>query len=192
MKKYVLLVFAMCLFLFADAQSFSVGAKGGLNISNISNREGDSKTSFHLGSFQRYRFNDNIGVQVDLLYSRQGFKDHGDHKFWYRADYLNIPVMAKVYLFRTLSLDFGPQLGILLSGETKEKSGRTKIITKNKDIHTLDISLAMGLSYEFLDNFNVELRYNVGLTNVEKKSRVGNTNKHEVFQISLGYRLLSF
>ena len=52
------------------------------------------------------------------------------------------------------------------------------------DAKTVDLSIPIGLSYEF-SNFVIDGRYNWGLTKVAKDS----DSKNSVFQNTLGYKL---
>ena len=56
-------------------------------------------------------FNDYLAIQPELVYSRQGARDkvNGD-KLKLRANYLNIPVLAKLYVLDELSVDLGPEV----------------------------------------------------------------------------------
>ena len=54
-------------------------------------------------------------------------------------------------------------------------------------LNTVDLSFAMGLSYDFNMGLVVSARYNLGLTNVIEKDIVGN-NQNRVFQLSAGWK----
>ena len=133
MKKITLLlvsVFTVCFVNAQDMENMSFGVKGGLNVSSVTNTDQDGVNSksligFHVGFFSEFMISDNFAIQPELLYSAQGVKlesdgDNGDVKL----DYINIPVMAKYYVANTFSLEFGPQIGFLVSA--KAKSGGVK------------------------------------------------------------------
>lgn len=106
-----------------------------------------------------------------------------------RVNYLNIPVLARLYVWDKFTVDLGPQLGFALNAKARIKEGDTKVKSKIDDLNTVDLSLAMGVSYEFDMGLLVSARYNLGLTNVFDKDAVGSTNKNRVFQLSVGYKL---
>lgn len=70
MKKLFLIVVATVLVLGAKAQSeFSFGPKVGMNVTNISNSDGDNKVSLNVGAFGQAKLSDLVGLQVELMYS---------------------------------------------------------------------------------------------------------------------------
>lgn len=124
MKKLVLaLIAGIALWGTAQAQTeFRFGPKVGLNVTNLTHSDGDNKVSINVGAFAEMRINDLLGIQGELLYSRQGWRDKvdidGDNvNVKYRVNYLNIPVMARLYVMEHLSVDLGPQLGIALNAK---------------------------------------------------------------------------
>ena len=130
MKKFLLVVLAMVMLGSVQAQTsfknkvegltgteFYFGPKFGFNVASISDGLNKSKFSFHLGAFAEFKFNDLFGLQTELIYSRQGDKEKsGGVKTWARVNYLNIPVLAKFYVWEGVSVDLGPQLGFALNG----------------------------------------------------------------------------
>lgn len=191
MRKLFLLIALSSMVFVAKAQNITVGPKVGLNVTNISNFEVKNKVSFHLGAFAEWRVNDFFGLQPELIYSRQGARDkytlNGEKiKSTLRVNYLNIPVLAKLYVWDELSVDLGPQLGIALNAKDKVKYDGTRK-KKNKDANTIELSWAIGVSYNW-DNFMFSTRYNLGLSNVMDKDKYDGNNKNHVFQLSVGYR----
>ena len=105
-----------------------------------------------------------------------------------RANYLNIPVLAKLYVLDELSVDLGPEFGFALNAKAKYKDGDTTVKHKMNDINTLAVNFAIGLSYNW-DDFMFSARYNLGLSNVFDKDKYDGNNKNRVCQLSVGYRL---
>ncbi|MDE6451957.1 MAG: PorT family protein [Odoribacter sp.] len=170
---------------------FVYGVKGGWNVTNISHADAKNKMSVHLGAFAEWRINDYFGIQPELLYSRQGCRDKYEVagkkvKTQLRVNYLNIPVLAKLYVLEGLSVDLGPQLGFALNAKSKVKHGGHVEKDKIEHFNTCDFSFAIGASYA-LDDLIFSARYNIGLTNVFGKWE--KNNKNHVFQVSLGYCL---
>ena len=81
-----------------------------------------------------------------------------------RANYLNIPVLAKLYVLDELSVVLGPEFGFALNSKEKYKDGDTTGKHKMNDINTLAVNFAIGLSYNW-DDFMFSARYNLGLIN---------------------------
>ena len=118
---------------------------------------------------------DNFGLTAGLLYTQQGAKADGTKN---NLEYINVPVLANVYVAPGLALKAGVQVGFL-----------TKAKAEGLDFKELcnktDFSIPVGLSYEFSD-FVIDARYNLGLTNVGKN--VGK-NKNSVIMLTLGYKI---
>lgn len=191
MKKFLLLVACVAFIVGAKAQSVVIGPKFGWNITNVSNID-DSKNKFsiHVGAFAEVKVNDYLSIQPELVYSRQGLRHEKIEGWKYksRVNYLNIPVLAKLYVLENLSVDLGPQLGFALNGKDKyKKSGDTRT-EKIRHLNTVEVSFAVGVSYNWND-LMFSARYNIGLSNVMDKDWVGGNNKNHVFQLSVGYRL---
>lgn len=169
---------------------FSFGAKMGFNVSSLSNSSLDgSKFSFHIGAIGEFRFNDYYGLQAEILYSRQGDYDKsGGDKTWWRVNYLNVPVLAKFYVWKGLSLETGPQLGVALNAKVKYKTGGTEIKADLDHLNTIDFTYVIGVNYDITDCLFVSTRYNLGLTNVFNKDKAEDKMKNRVFQISTGFK----
>ena len=188
-KLFTLVVVVVLMVVGAKAQTeIVVGPKVGLNMTNISNFDLKNKLSFHVGGFAEFRFNDYFAIQPELVYSRQGAREKIDgNKIKLRANYLNIPVLAKLYVLDELSVDLGPEFGFALNAKAKYKDDSTTVKHKMNDINTLAVNFAIGLSYNW-DDFMFSARYNLGLSNVFDKDKYDGNNKNRVFQLSVGYR----
>ena len=191
MKKLFLLVALVAAAFISKAQEITIGPKVGMNVTNISNiDDSKNKVSIHVGAFAEWKVNDFFAIQPEVVYSRQGFryKENGT-KIKNRVNYLNIPVLAKLYVLENLSVDLGPQLGLALNGKAVAKNNGDTHKYKNKDLNTVEFSWAIGLSYNW-DRFMFSARYNIGLSNVmdKDKSWDKSNNKNHVFQLSVGYR----
>lgn len=173
----------------ATGTKFYFGPKFGFNITSISNIELDkSKFSFLAGGFAEFRFNREFSFLAELLYARQGDADkHKDVKERLRVNYLNIPLMAKYYVWQGLSVNFGPQIGFALNAREVTKNDDATVKLKVKNLNTLDFGFGLGVSYDFDWGLVVSTRYNLGLTNVFDKDDVGN-NKSRSFQLTAGWR----
>lgn len=182
MKKFtlsLLAIFAMSTTAFAQTPDIKIGAKAGLNISNISGADNvKSKTGFHVGALAEIFINEQFAVQPEVLYSSQGAKGKGSNGPKINLDYINVPIMAKYYVMDGLSVQAGPQIGFNVKAE--EGSFDVK-----DEVNTVDFGLNFGAGYELPMGIFVDARYNLGLTKVYKE---GKSLKNGVFQISLGYK----
>lgn len=186
MKKLVVLaVLTVMSLVTIYAQDIKIGAKVGLNLSTLQPELTDSRTSFHLGGMAEISLTDVFSIQPELLYSAQGAKDQNDsdNNEIFKVDYITLPILAKYYVFDALSIEGGPQLGILLSSE-QEDNGETddlKDITKS-----IDIGLAIGVGYKLENGLNFGARYYFG-SDVNDIDEDQEEFKNRVFQISVGY-----
>lgn len=197
MKKLLFMASLMMLSVGAFAQlapgSLSVQPKVGLNIANLTSIDNaDPRLGFTVGTELEYQITDMLSVSAAALYSMQGCKS--ESAFWIvkaksttKTDYLNIPIMANLYLTKGLAVKLGLQPGFNLSAKNKFEGS---IAGYNGDtesdidgVKTFDLSLPIGLSYEF-NNIVIDGRYNLGLTKVFEDR----DPKNSVFQITLGYK----
>ncbi|MDR0230219.1 MAG: PorT family protein [Flavobacteriaceae bacterium] len=201
MKKIVLSVLAIGAFAFtANAQTpdIKLGAKAGVNFSNLSNFDDSKmKTGFHVGALAEIFINEKFAIQPELLYSTQGVKGKSGSGIsglfgqkvdaTLKLDYINIPIMAKYYVMDGLSVHAGPQVGFLVKGEMELKSGGDKATKDIKDqCNSVDFGLNFGAGYELPMGVFFDARYNLGLTKVLKDSN--ESVKNGVFQLSVGYK----
>ena len=181
MKKIVLaavmLLSSVSMFAQQDVGSLTIQPKVGLNVSNVTKMGSDTRIGVAAGAEAEYQLGDIYSIAVGFLYSGQGNKKTVDYgplgktSVSWAPSYLNIPVVANVYVVKNLAVKLGVQPGFCVG---KDKG----------DVNTFDLSIPVGLSYEYKD-FVLDGRYNFGVTNVAK----GLGAKNSVFQITLGYKL---
>ena len=115
-----------------QAQAVRFGIKGGLNYANQTgstikvnnkNYNTDAITSYHVGLITELRVTNGFAIQPELLYSTMVAID----EFKNELGYLSIPIMAKINLNKTISLDLGPQASFLLSEKNKFNSKKSNI-----------------------------------------------------------------
>ena len=194
MKRILLLTgILFCINLNAQSskreEGITFGIKGGLNVSDFLGdiKNNTFRTSVHLGVFSEIMISDNFSLQPELLYSGQGYSGRvlpGFSRSKY--DYINFPVLAKIYVAKKISIEAGPQIGFLVSA--KEKTSDDKITIPNQK--TVDFGLNLGLAYDLKNGVFFQTRYNLGLSNINSGSNV-NAFKYtnSVIQVSVGIKL---
>ena len=194
MKRILLLTgILFCINLNAQSskreEGITFGIKGGLNVSDFLGdiKNNTFRTSVHLGVFSEIMISDNFSLQPELLYSGQGYSGRvlpGFSRSKY--DYINFPVLAKIYIAKKISIEAGPQIGFLVSA--KEKTSDDKINIPNQK--TVDFGLNLGLAYDLKNGVFFQTRYNLGLSNINSGSNV-NAFKYtnSVIQVSVGIKL---
>jgi len=184
----------------SDVISPQFGVKGGYNLSNITSDDfGDSDqlSSFHLGLFMEIPISERFSVQPEVLYSGQGFASSiGNAEIEHKVDYIQVPLMAKLYLVKGLYAEAGPQFGFKVKEEIDYKpnsdGGETTIDPDDSQLRGFDTNLALGTGYKFNNGFSLSARYNFGLNNIYKDdSAIANlTNidaKNAVWQFGVGF-----
>jgi hypothetical protein len=135
----------------------------------------------HLGGLVNIPVASQLSVQPELVYSGQGAKS-GDLSV--HNHYLNVPVLLKYTHESGFFGETGPQLGFLLSSKLKQGGNSTDWKSNYK---STDFSWAFGVGYLIRPaKVGINLRYNLGLTNIESNSTNGSL-KNSVFQIGVFY-----
>ena len=97
-----------------------------------------------------------------------------------------MPILAKYYVTEKFSVEFGPQVSLLVSAE-QELEGVTGNIKDR--VENIDFSAALGVSYKFDNGLNFSARYNLGLSDINSFGAVSDKNQNGVLQFSVGYFL---
>lgn len=208
MKKIILMI-SICLFGagLLNAQEVYFGPKVGLNVSHIM-ASGDNSDTFndtskmqfssHFGVFAEVVFSDFISVQPELLYSIKGSRFTKDDNDEYRASYiyhyLSMPIMAKYYVTKEISIEIGPEVAYLLSAKEVEKDGffstfygeEAAYIDKKDETQAFDLGADLGVGYLSKTGFYVSLRYSYGLLNAFKTD-LDTVKKNGTAQLSFGF-----
>lgn len=179
MKKVI--VFSL-MFLLVSSYSFaqsqwSFGPKIGLNFANLTDSEMDCKVGVNVGAFANYRMNDYFGIQPEILFSMQGAKAD-DTKL--KLNYINIPVMAKAYLYKGLNVELGPQFGFNVGSKVKANGVSVDLDGYN----TFDFAIGVGLAYEFEMGLTADFRYNISATKLYDDAK----SKNSVIQLGIGWK----
>ncbi len=178
----------------AQAQ-FALGIKGGPNFANLDVNSSvgtnyKNRTGFHAGAFALIKLT-KIGIQPELLFSRQGSNfqfnsGSGAANF----DYINIPIILKLYTVAGINLQVGPQFGFLSGGEIKNTIQGITTVQNAKDFYKgSDFGLALGAGWDLPFGLTLDARYNLGLSKINDGINNEQT-KNQVFQISAGFKII--
>ena len=188
MKKLLVMAAVMLASVGAYAQhavgSFTLQPKVGMNIANLTDADdADARIGFVGGLETEYQATDIFSLSAGVLYSMQGCKYDNDYiKTTNKLDYINIPIMANVYVAKGLAVKLGVQPAFNVNSEVKVSGGKYST-SADADAKSFDFSIPVGISYEY-SNVVLDARYNWGLTKVVD----GSDSKNSVFQITLGYK----
>lgn len=172
----------------AHAEGLYYGPRVGMNIGNVTKTTyAKSRVRGQFGAMAGYGLSDVLGVQAELLYSLQGYKMRkSDEKF--TLNYIKIPVLAKAYIIEGLNVEAGISFNFLTKAEYeyKDVNGRN-VSTSVKDyVKKFDLSIPVGINYQFRRWFDVGIRYDISTIRVPKDSdhKARNAN----WAISAGFR----
>lgn len=164
MKKLLfipLIVLSSSLF----AQTFQVGLKAGVNVSNFvgssfDNVDKKALIGFNGGGFLSLLFGNHFAIQPEAVFSSQGAKfEYAGNEENFKVSYLNLPVMLKYRFDGGFYLEAGPQVGFKLNESTPNSSVRN--FAKN-----LDLAFDAGLGFQGKSGLGVGARYVAGLSKV--------------------------
>lgn len=180
MKKILFIASLVMLCMSANAQK-AVGTltfqpKVGFNIARNTDAEGtDPRLGLAIGSELEYQIKPKFSMAAGFLYSMQGCRESGETGYGYatmtnKLDYINIPIVANVYVYKGLALKFGIQPGFNISSKVtvdmNGRSGSASLSDFGLEVKTFDLAIPVGLSYETKSGIVFDARYNIGVTKV--------------------------
>ena len=197
MKKLFVIAALMVATLGANAQQMFIKPMVGGTLATLTGDVEGAKMKLGLvaGAEFGYNINDMFAVTAGALVSLQGakFDDTSVTKdMTTNLTYLNVPILANVYVAPGLAIKAGVQPGFLLSRKTKgdELVGNGTWVsseyTSTDGMKKFDLSIPLGLSYEFSD-FVIDARYNLGLTNINDTDNFKSNNG--VIMLTVGYKI---
>jgi hypothetical protein len=180
--------------LFDPADAFDVPE---LNFVSSSGGDNGGLTAIYFGVYAEIPVSKAFSIQPELLYSRQGGTQDGslvfqegnfNYESTFNLSYLTVPIMAKFYVAKGLSLEAGPQIGFLLKSEVDiEVNNALLASSTTEDVKdftkSTDFAFNIGAGYQLNSGLNFNLRYNIGLTDAYEDIDA----KNSVFQVGVGY-----
>jgi len=198
MKKFSFLLISILVFSFShsQAQGFHIGGKIGTNISQITGRSFDQgfQWGFSAGAFAELNFTSKWGIQPELLFNQtqtqtaSNFNDvyeEGINSRNVSLNYLSIPVLLSWKIIPLLSIQAGPQFGILLNTSQNITTNGVNAVKNG------DFSLVGGAQLN-VGGLKLGARYIYGFTDLNDLPPPGNVDtwKNQNFQIYVGLRIL--
>ena len=189
MRKVIIMAVLMLSSVAAFAQrpvgSLTVQPKIGMNFATLTKADdSESRIGLVAGAELEYQLSDIFSISGGALYSQQGceWSEDGSTRT-NKLDYINIPILANVYVVKNLAVKVGLQPAFNVNSKQKASKGDASAQDALDGTKTFDCSIPVGLSYEY-KNFVIDGRYNFGLTKINKHA----DSKNSVFQITLGYK----
>ena len=199
-------VLIMCLVLLAGQQAYSqaqfaIGIKAGPNFATLDTKSSagenyKNRTGFHGGAFVLIKAA-KIGVQPEIIFSQQGSKVKiNSENFESNFSYVNIPIILKLYTVAGINIQAGPQFGFVTNAEAPIQDqlnpGSYRVEDVKDKMKSSDFTVALGLGWDLPFGLTLDARYNLGLSKIYDKAPSNSTEdaKNQVFQFSLGYKLI--
>lgn len=168
--------------------------KVGLNISSNTDMDG-IKPRFGLsgGAEFEYQIRENFSLAAGALYSMQGFRasentQYGLATMTAKLDYINLPIVANVYLYKGLALKLGVQPGFNINStysvSVVGRSASANLSDMGLLVKSFDLAIPVGISYETRSKFVFDARYNFGVTKVYE----GGDCRNWTAQLTVGYK----
>ncbi len=171
-----------------SSQPVAFGLKGGLNVYNVNNEDGekyDSKLGFHAGALAHIHLASQLALQPEVVYSSQGAKyNFGSTEAKLKLGYVNVPVMVQYMFDNGFRIQAGPQVGFLINAKTEVGNVETDV---KDQLKTVDFGVGAGIAYvDPRSGFGVDARYNLGLSDInDDNSNSKSTNRG--FQVGVFY-----
>jgi hypothetical protein len=190
--KLKLISVAATLFIFSTSfsQKFAIGIKGGASINKITGKtfKDEFTYGYHLGGFVTIPLSKEFGIQPEVLFNQVSADTSSQFSSVYpsfnkikniKLNYLSIPILLNYNVAKVLTLQAGPQFGILMD--------RNKKLLENGEdaFKGGDFAMLGGVQLNLL-KFRVYGRYAIGLTDI---SNIGNSDKWKSQSIQLGVGL---
>lgn len=195
MKTKLSALLALVLFTQAAMAQFHLGIKGGVNITKIDGTafRDEFRYGYTLGGFAELGLGGKLGIQPEVLWNQ--YQTRADSSFSHvyqnsvnisnyqdvKLNYLSIPILLNYKLGSLLSLQAGPQFGVLLDQSKNLVQNGKEAFKKG------DFSMVGGAQIH-ISKIRLQGRYVVGLNDI---SDIGSQNKwkNQGFQLALGLAL---
>ncbi|MGL2992638.1 porin family protein [Flavobacterium sp. TSSA_36] len=173
MKKIQVLLVAVLLISFSkNAFAQGLGVRAGYNFSNVSEGKLGNTTNrdgYYVGLYKEVPLLDKLlYIQPEVQFSKQGFSTAISDV---DLSYIQVPILAKLYALKIVSVETGPQFGFKVSDKVRGLG--------NPDFKTFDAAWAFGASINLPFGLSVNARYISSLNEVIKNSDA----KNQVFQL---------
>ena len=174
-----------------NAQKLHIGFKGGANINKLTGKSFEDQFSFgyHAGGFITVKLNKKFAIQPEILFNQINVDTSSSYSAIYQLKivnkvqlkYLSIPIMLNYKPIKYLTLQVGPQFGIL--------TNKSKTLFQNgkEAFKSGDFSMLGGVQVN-ISHLNIYARYAVGLSNL-KANDIDNKEKWKSQSIQLGVGL---
>jgi hypothetical protein len=195
MKTRLLILLACVIFTQAAMAQFNIGIKGGTNITKVDGKafRDEFRYGYHLGGFVEIGLGGKLSIVPEVLFNQYQTRVDSSFKNVYenatsfsnykdvKLNYLSIPIMLNYKLGSLMSLQAGPQFGVLID------QNKNLLQNGKEAFRSGDMALAGGAVIH-ISKLRLTGRYFVGLANISDISDQEKW-KNQGFQLSLGFAL---
>ena len=206
--KFLLVFFVATITVSTATAQINLGVKGGVNVVNMAfgspsliSGQSQYRLSYHVGIYEQSDISDRFSVRPEVLFSNKGFRSSDAlGKSSVNLYYLSLPILAQYRIWDQLSVVLGPEVSYLLFARARTDAGSVNLSSVWN--RTLDVGIAVGLSYQVNEEVELGVRYTQGLLNamsgdslmpVDELDPVLEAidwkSQNRVFQLSVGYQL---
>ncbi|MDX5423528.1 MAG: PorT family protein [Hymenobacteraceae bacterium] len=161
------------------------------------------REGFHIGGYVTIPVAPGFEIEPGLQYSQKGTRLTGRlpieqvdflnarTTITNKAEYLDLPVVAKVYVGEGFHFFAGPQVSYLLSNRIQAEAGALGVNVLNQEwdmkggFREFDVAVTGGLGYRFASGFNISAGYDYGLSTIDDSGSFNTFNR--VAKASIGY-----
>jgi Outer membrane protein beta-barrel domain len=175
----------------AFSQGLKLGVKAGASMNKISGKSFKEQFTFgyQLGGFAEIKLSDKFGLQPEVLFGQVNLDTSSSFSSIYQFNnissiklkYISIPLLLNYKLTPGITLQAGPQFGIL-------RNPSQSLLKNGADaFKSGDFSMLGGVQVKLM-NFRLYGRYAIGLNNLDN---IGNKDewKSQSIQFGVGFTL---
>lgn len=164
MPKFLSLIF-LCFGAYHSYGQFAVSLKGGINISDLVVRNGQSRyssgyqtgVSFHLGLFTKFKLAENLNFipELQFIQKKSSVDQASDIKI--KLSYIELPFLISYHPWPWFAVEAGPSIGFKVGDNTFTNY-----------FNSIDAGVNGGLRFGFDSRWSFIARYYYGLATVDK------------------------
>lgn len=173
MKKLLIAISVLMIAVTVNAQKnkyckIGLGFKAGTNIAKYVGPEVTSNTVLkpYIGTSVNFKFSDNFLIKQEILFSSEGSQSGTDaNKERFTTGYLALPLMFQLNISKSIFLETGPQLNILIKADYH----MGELTTDIKDTYKpATLGWDLGIGAKLKSGFGLNARYAPAFGNIFK------------------------
>ncbi len=190
-KIFSTFIFILVFTVAVQAQNFKGGILGGFVSTQVDGDQygGYNKSSISFGAFVNRRINQDIGLQMEIRYTRKGarysdLQKGGNAYYVSKLNYIEIPVFGRYHINKFI-FEGGLAVGVLVNSSEEDLYGTINSIG-GTNFNTMEISGLAGFSYTITDDFfiNFRMQYSILPIRTNFTTEVPLPNYHQKYSFN--------